>query len=45
MNDIPAGERWGGAPAQPLREFFREVAVLKKLAKNDVSKSTGAKPE
>ena len=33
MNDVPAGERWGGAPAQPLREFFREVAAVKKLTK------------
>ena len=32
MTDIPAGERWGGAPAKPIREFFREVAALKKLA-------------
>jgi UDP-3-O-[3-hydroxymyristoyl] glucosamine N-acyltransferase len=32
MNDIPAGERWGGAPAKPIREFFREVAAVKKLA-------------
>jgi UDP-3-O-[3-hydroxymyristoyl] glucosamine N-acyltransferase len=33
MNDVPAGERWGGAPAMPLREFFREVAAVKKLAR------------
>jgi UDP-3-O-[3-hydroxymyristoyl] glucosamine N-acyltransferase len=32
MTDIPAGERWAGAPAKPVREFFREVAALKKLA-------------
>jgi UDP-3-O-[3-hydroxymyristoyl] glucosamine N-acyltransferase len=32
MTDIPAGERWGGAPAKPIREFFREVAAVKKLA-------------
>ena len=32
MTDIPAGERWAGAPAKPVREFFREVAVVKKLA-------------
>jgi UDP-3-O-[3-hydroxymyristoyl] glucosamine N-acyltransferase len=32
MTDIPAGERWAGAPAKPIREFFREVAVVKKLA-------------
>ncbi|RBP09710.1 UDP-3-O-[3-hydroxymyristoyl] glucosamine N-acyltransferase [Roseiarcus fermentans] len=32
MTDIPPGERWGGAPAKPIREFFREVALVKKLA-------------
>jgi UDP-3-O-[3-hydroxymyristoyl] glucosamine N-acyltransferase len=32
MNDVPAGERWGGSPAQPLREFFRQVAAVRKLA-------------
>ena len=32
MTDIPPGERWAGAPAKPIREFFREVAALKKLA-------------
>jgi UDP-3-O-[3-hydroxymyristoyl] glucosamine N-acyltransferase len=32
MTDIPPGERWGGAPAKPIREFFREVAALKRLA-------------
>jgi UDP-3-O-[3-hydroxymyristoyl] glucosamine N-acyltransferase len=32
MHDIPAGGRWGGAPAKPIREFFREVAAVKRLA-------------
>jgi len=32
MTDVPPGERWGGAPAKPIREFFREVALVKKLA-------------
>ncbi len=32
MTDIPAGQRWAGAPAKPVREFFREVAAVKKLA-------------
>ena len=32
MTDVPGGERWAGAPAKPVREFFREVATLKKLA-------------
>lgn len=32
MNDVPAGEKWAGMPAQPLREFFRNVAALRRLA-------------
>jgi UDP-3-O-[3-hydroxymyristoyl] glucosamine N-acyltransferase len=31
MTDVPAGGRWGGAPAQPMRDFFKEVAALRKL--------------
>ena len=43
MNDIPAGETWGGAPAQPLREFFREVAAVKKLTRGrTVAREAGA---
>ena len=34
MRDVPAGERWGGMPAKPLREWFREQTTLKKLAKH-----------
>jgi UDP-3-O-[3-hydroxymyristoyl] glucosamine N-acyltransferase len=33
MTDIPAGERWVGAPARPARVFFREVAAVKRLAR------------
>jgi UDP-3-O-[3-hydroxymyristoyl] glucosamine N-acyltransferase len=40
MNDVPAGEKWAGAPAQPLREFFREVAAVRGLVKD----KKGAKP-
>jgi UDP-3-O-[3-hydroxymyristoyl] glucosamine N-acyltransferase len=32
MHDVPAGERWGGTPAKPIREFFREVSALRALA-------------
>lgn len=31
MNDVPAGERWAGAPARPIKDFFREVAAIRKL--------------
>jgi UDP-3-O-[3-hydroxymyristoyl] glucosamine N-acyltransferase len=33
MDDIPEGERWAGAPAVPLRDFFRQVAATSRLAK------------
>jgi UDP-3-O-[3-hydroxymyristoyl] glucosamine N-acyltransferase len=32
MRDIPAGARFAGSPAKPIREFFREVAALERLA-------------
>ena len=35
MTDVPAGARYCGAPAKPLREFFREVATLRALAAKD----------
>lgn len=30
-HDVPAGERWGGRPAKPIRTFFRELAEIQKL--------------
>ena len=32
MSDVPAGQEWAGAPAMPAREFFRQIAALKRLA-------------
>jgi UDP-3-O-[3-hydroxymyristoyl] glucosamine N-acyltransferase len=32
MGDVPAGGRWGGAPAMPLKEFFRRVVAVERLA-------------
>jgi UDP-3-O-[3-hydroxymyristoyl] glucosamine N-acyltransferase len=29
--DVPPGARWGGIPARPMREWFREIHALKKL--------------
>ncbi|WP_421851152.1 UDP-3-O-(3-hydroxymyristoyl)glucosamine N-acyltransferase [Oricola sp.] len=39
MNDIPDGERWAGLPAQPFKEFFREMAALRKLVRADKKRS------
>jgi UDP-3-O-[3-hydroxymyristoyl] glucosamine N-acyltransferase len=32
MHDVPAGERWAGIPAKPVRKFMRESAWLAKMA-------------
>lgn len=30
MRDVPAGETWAGSPAQPIRQFMREIAWLRR---------------
>ena len=34
MADVPAGARWLGSPAQPVRDFMKGVAVLRRLVRN-----------
>ena len=41
MKNIPEGERWGGAPAVPMREFFRQVAVVQALSKGKKGETNG----
>lgn len=41
MNDIPEGQRWVGAPAVPLRDFFRQVAAVQALAKTKQGEANG----
>lgn len=31
--DVPPGSRWGGTPAKPVREWFREMTTLKALSR------------
>lgn len=33
MRDVPAGEKWGGRPGRPIKDWLRETAALSKLAK------------
>jgi len=41
-SDVPAGARWGGTPAKPVRLWFREVTVLRQLAeRKDVKVDKG----
>ncbi len=39
MRDVPAGERWGGAPARPMKEWLREIVKLSRLGKEKSGKT------
>lgn len=41
-DDVPAGARWGGTPAKPVRDWFREVTTLKRLAAEGRSRPSSA---
>lgn len=41
MNDVPAGERWGGAPAQPIKGWLREVSVLRGMVRDKSRRQDG----
>ncbi len=47
--DVPPGVRWGGSPAKPVRDWFREVTTLKRLAEAGATRATayrtGGKPD
>jgi UDP-3-O-[3-hydroxymyristoyl] glucosamine N-acyltransferase len=45
FNDVPAGEKWLGMPARPSRIFFREQAVLKRLADETRVARRGDRPQ
>jgi len=34
MDDVPPGQRWAGLPAVPIRDHFRQVSMLRSMAKN-----------
>jgi UDP-3-O-[3-hydroxymyristoyl] glucosamine N-acyltransferase len=36
--DVPPGARWGGTPAKPIRLWFRELTVLRRLAERKDTK-------
>jgi len=34
--DVPPGARWGGTPAKPLKQWFREMMILEQLARREM---------
>jgi UDP-3-O-[3-hydroxymyristoyl] glucosamine N-acyltransferase len=39
--DVPAGQRWGGTPARPMRDLMRQMTAVDRLAR---AKNTSEKP-
>jgi UDP-3-O-[3-hydroxymyristoyl] glucosamine N-acyltransferase len=31
--DVPPGARWGGTPAKPVKQWFREMMMLERIAR------------
>lgn len=44
-DDVPPGARWGGTPAKPIRDWFREMTTLKRIASEGRDRSNSAAPE
>ncbi|CAA9340297.1 MAG: UDP-3-O-[3-hydroxymyristoyl] glucosamine N-acyltransferase [uncultured Microvirga sp.] len=44
-DDVPPGARWGGTPAKPVRDWFREMTTLKALASRRVLPKDGGASE
>jgi len=43
--DVPPGARWGGVPAKPARDWFREVAIVRKMAQRGDADKAGKSDE
>ncbi|MEP9347578.1 UDP-3-O-(3-hydroxymyristoyl)glucosamine N-acyltransferase [Xanthobacter sp. KR7-225] len=42
--DVPPGVRWGGSPAKPVRDWFREVMTVKRLAQRRTADPDASEP-
>lgn len=40
-DDVPPGVEWGGSPAKPMRDWFREVMALQRLARGEPTRRQG----
>ena len=41
--DVPAGARWGGTPAKPVKQWFREIMILERLARQRATQTAADK--
>lgn len=40
--DVPAGARWGGTPAKPIKQWFREMLTIERLAEREKHADTAS---
>jgi len=43
--DVPPGAKWGGVPAKPVKQWFREMMLLERLARTDAAKDEDRKTD
>ena len=43
VGEVPAGAKWGGSPAKPIKQFFRELFEVERLGREG-SQKTKSKP-
>jgi UDP-3-O-[3-hydroxymyristoyl] glucosamine N-acyltransferase len=41
-SDVPPGARWGGTPAKPVKQWFREMKIVERLARQQGSGAAAA---
>jgi UDP-3-O-[3-hydroxymyristoyl] glucosamine N-acyltransferase len=41
MRDVPQGEKWGGSPAQPMRDWMKRFALMDRLVKREAARNAG----
>ena len=40
--DVPPGARWGGTPAKPAKQWFREMLILERMARQELAERSSA---
>lgn len=43
--DVPPGARWGGFPAKPAKLWFREIALIDRMARREAKSKDGQKDD
>jgi UDP-3-O-[3-hydroxymyristoyl] glucosamine N-acyltransferase len=41
--NVPPGSRWGGTPAKPMKQWWREISILERMAKDAEERTRGGK--